>query len=46
MIHPELLHCLAEIASIERYAGPEEFGAMLGRADWLVEILMICEERC
>lgn len=45
MIHPALLRCLAEVAVIERYAGPEEFGAMLGWADWLVEILMICEEK-
>lgn len=45
MIHPALLRCLAEVAAIERYAGPEEFGAMLGWADWLVEILMICEEK-
>lgn len=45
MPNPDLLRCLAEIAHIERYAGPEEFGAMLGWADWLVEAMMICEEK-
>lgn len=42
MIHPALLHCLAEIASIERYAGPEDLGALLGWADWLAEAMAIC----
>lgn len=46
MLNADLYLCLAEIARIERYAGPEDLGAMLGWADWLVEILMICEERC
>ena len=43
MIHPELLHCLSEIARIERYAGHEDLGALLGWADWVAEIAMICE---
>lgn len=44
MLHADLYRCLAEIAEIERYAGPQELGAMLGWADWLVEAMMICEE--